>query len=116
MLKAIQAYCSKSIFISNIIYTFLHHDDGMLLRKVGIVRAFSPPCSIKPPDFGAPERMAAEKREQQVQGELRDALFEANESGKMAKILDEKLGWLMIDDDWWLVSDDLWWLVMIDDD
>ena len=54
--------------------------------------------------------MAAEKREQQVQGELRDALFEANESGKMAQILDEKLGWLMVDDDWWwlMIDYDSW--------
>lgn len=54
--------------------------------------------------------MAAEKRGQQVQGELRDALFEANESGKMAQILDEKLGWLMVGDDWWLImTHDKWW-------
>lgn len=63
----------------------------MLWRNV-MVPAFRAPCSFEPPNCGTPERMAAEKREQQVQGELRDALFEANESGKMAQILDEKLG------------------------
>ena len=61
----------------------------MLWRKV-MVPAFR--ACFELPNCGTPERMAAEKRGQQVQGELRDALFEANESGKMAQILDEKLG------------------------
>lgn len=63
----------------------------MLWRKVVSVPAFRASC-FEPPNCGTRERMAAEKREQQAQGELRDALFAANESGKMAQILDEKLG------------------------
>ena len=37
-------------------------------------------------------RIADEQKSQKVQCQLRDALFEANESGKMDKILEETLG------------------------
>ena len=52
-------------------------DDGFPSRRLL-------PCSLP--------RISGEQKTQKVQGELRDALFEANESGKMKQILDETLG------------------------